>query len=110
MQKETNDNNSKVQHENLFFNCSSTQKSINVYSFLLPIPPNSSSSLYMGKVKKQIRITEEDFIYYDLFSAVHIQFNLSNYLFIVGWIPIRIKQHQSISAYQIETTATSLAA
>ena len=41
-----------VPHENLFFNCSSTQKPINVYSLLLPIPPNSCSSLYMGETKQ----------------------------------------------------------
>lgn len=40
----------------------------------------------------------------------HVQVNQSNYLFIIGWIPIRIKQDQSVSANQIETTATSLAA
>lgn len=35
---------------------------------------------------------------------------VSDYLFVIGRIPIRIKQDKSIPTYQIEATTTSLAA
>ena len=81
----------------LFFNGASTQKPIDVDSLLLAIPPDPCSSLQESEHKmscwtfKILLITPLKPI------SNELSYKRTNYLFIIGRIPIRIKENQSIS-------------
>lgn len=113
MQKETNDsdyNNSNSATWKPFLQLFQYSKTYKCILSSFAHPSKLLQQPVHGRDEKNLKKKRKTSYFMSSSQPGHVQLNQSNYLFIIGWIPIRIKQNQSVSAYQIETTATSLAA